>query len=80
MQEIPSDLITQSEAARLRGVTPEAIADLIKRKRLDAYDVAGRLHVRRSDILKFKNKKGGRPAKLKPRAAKKKGSRRDAKK
>lgn len=62
MKEFPKDLITQSEAARLRGVSPEAIADLIRRERLDSYEVAGRLHVRRRDVLKFEPKKGGRPA------------------
>ncbi|MBC8032286.1 MAG: helix-turn-helix domain-containing protein [Pyrinomonadaceae bacterium] len=63
MKEFPKDLITQSEAARLRGVSPEAIADLIRRGRLDTYEVAGRLHVRRSDIQKFKAQPGGRPPK-----------------
>ncbi len=61
MEEFPRDLITQSEAARLRGVSPEAIADLIRRGRLAAYVVAGRAHVRRSDVIKFKAEKGGRP-------------------
>jgi transposase len=65
MKEIPKDLVTQSEAARLRGITPEAIADLIRRGRLTAYDVAGRPHVRRSDVLKFRPARGGRPSKKK---------------
>lgn len=63
MEEFPRDLVTQSEAARLRGVSPEAIADLIRRGRLTTYLVAGRAHVRRSDVLKFKAEKGGRPRK-----------------
>ena len=62
MKEFPRDLITQSAAARLRGVSPEAIADLVRRNRLAGYDVAGRVHVRRSDVVKFKPQKGGRPA------------------
>jgi hypothetical protein len=71
LKEFPKDLITQSEAARLRGVSPEAIADLIRRKRLASYEVAGRAHVRRSEILKFKPEKGGRPVNIKNKSKKK---------
>lgn len=70
MKEFPKDLITQSEAARLRQVSPESIADLIRRGRLEAYEVAGRPHVRRSDVVKFKPEKGGRPKKGKKKGTK----------
>jgi hypothetical protein len=55
------DLITQAEAARLRGVTQVAIADLIKRGRLTPVDIAGRKHLRRSEVLDFTEKPAGRP-------------------
>jgi hypothetical protein len=56
------DLITQAEAARLRGVTPVAIADLIKRGRLTPVEIAGRRHLSRSEVLDFREKPAGRPA------------------
>jgi hypothetical protein len=56
------DLITQAEAARLRGVTQVAIADLIKRGRLSPVEIAGRKHLRRSELLRFKQKPAGRPS------------------
>jgi hypothetical protein len=57
-----ADLITQAEAARLRGVTPVAIADLIRRGRLSAIEIAGRKHLRRSEVISFEQKPAGRPA------------------
>ncbi len=56
------DLITQSEAARLREVTPEAIADLIRRGRLSVIEVGGRKFLRRSEVINFEAQAGGRPA------------------
>lgn len=56
------DLITQAEAARLRGVTQVAIADLIKRGRLTPIEIAGRKHLLRSEILGFIEKPAGRPS------------------
>lgn len=54
-------LITQAEAARLRGVTPVAILDLIRRGRLRAVEIAGLKLLRRSDVENFERKPGGRP-------------------
>lgn len=56
------DLITQAEAARLRGVTQVAIADLIRRGRLSPVEIAGRKHLRRADVLGFTEKPPGRPS------------------
>jgi excisionase family DNA binding protein len=55
------DLISQTEAARLRGVSPEAIADLIRRGRLSPVDVGGKRFLRRSEVESFEKQKGGRP-------------------
>lgn len=63
------DLITQTEAAKLRGVTSEAISDLIRRGRLKIVEVGGRKFLRRSEVLGFEPQKGGRPSK--PNTAKK---------
>ena len=58
-----SGLISQAEAARLRGVTRAAIADLIKRGKLRSVSVAGRALVYRSDIINYEQGEPGRPRK-----------------
>jgi hypothetical protein len=58
------DLISQAEAARLRSVTPVAIVDLIRRGRLQTVEIAGRKLLKRSDVLNFKVRQGGRPRNL----------------
>ena len=60
-----SDLISQAEAARLRGVTRAAISDLIKRDKLRSVNVAGRALVYRSEILNYEQGEPGRPRKAK---------------
>ncbi len=56
-----SDLISQSEAARLRGVTRAAIQDLVRRGRIRSVQVAGRALVYRSEIESYKTGVPGRP-------------------
>lgn len=63
------DLITTTKAAELRGVTQQAITDLIRRGRLQTVEIAGKRLLRRSEVLAFKKEKGGRPSTK--RAAKK---------
>jgi excisionase family DNA binding protein len=55
--------ISQAEAARMRGVSRQAIADLVKRQRLPTLKIGGRLLVRRKDIEQFVAKPAGRPPK-----------------
>jgi len=55
-----SDLISLTQAADLRGVSVQAIQDLIRRGRLEAVEVAGRRLLRRSDVINFKPEVGGR--------------------
>ncbi len=57
------NLITQAEAARLRGVSREAISDLVARGRLQSVEVAGTRLVRRSEVENFVEKRAGRPPK-----------------
>jgi hypothetical protein len=57
----PSDWITQAEAARLRGVSRQAIAGLIKSDRLRILDIGGRIFVNRQDVLTFQPSPAGRP-------------------
>lgn len=60
-----SDLITQADAARLRDVSREAIADLIVRGRLSTVEVGGQRFVKRSEIENFVVRKAGRPPQAK---------------
>jgi excisionase family DNA binding protein len=55
--------ISQAEAARIRGVSNQAIADLIVRRRLTTIKVAGRTLVLRSEIESFAARPKGRPPK-----------------
>ena len=56
-----TDLISQAEAARLRGVTRAAIQDLVRRGRIRAVDVGGRALVYRSEIANYEQGAPGRP-------------------
>lgn len=56
---IPNDLTRQAEAARLRGVSPAAIADLISRGRLKTYNVAGVPFVSRSEVMNLERQTPG---------------------
>ena len=56
--------ISQAEAARIRGVSNQAIADLIARGRLTTVHVAGKTLVLRSEVESFvPQPKLGRPPK-----------------
>ena len=59
MAENLEDLITQAEAARLRGVSRAAIAELIARGRLTGVSLLGKVWVKRSEILSFEKDKPG---------------------
>lgn len=56
-----SDLISQTEAARLRGVTRAAIQDLVRRRRIRSVNVGGRALVYRSEIESYEKGEPGRP-------------------
>lgn len=60
-----ADLISQAEAARLRGVTRAAIQDLVRRGRISSINVGGRALVRRSEIVNYEQGEPGRPPKAK---------------
>jgi hypothetical protein len=52
-------LISQAEAARIRGVTRSAIRDLIRRGRLVSVEIAGRSLVHKNDIESFERRSPG---------------------
>ncbi|WP_407641114.1 helix-turn-helix domain-containing protein [Bryocella elongata] len=71
------ELVSQAEAARIRGVSKQAIANLIKRGRLRTTTVARRILLHRSEVELFEAlPKTGRPPqesviKRKPRKSRK---------
>jgi excisionase family DNA binding protein len=65
-----SKLITQKEAAKIRGCTPQAINQLVQRGSLKSIEVGGRRLVFKDEVEKFQPSKGGRP-KAKGRATEK---------
>jgi hypothetical protein len=56
---IPNDLMRQSSAAKLRGVSPAAIAQLISRGRLKTYNIAGVQLVSRREVLNLERQTPG---------------------
>ena len=57
------DLITQKEAAEIRGVTSQSINDLVKRGKLTTVSIGKRKFLLRSEVKKYKPEVGGRPRK-----------------
>ncbi len=53
------ELISQAEAARLRGVSRAAIRSLVRRERLQAITVGGREFVDRREVERFEKEKPG---------------------
>jgi hypothetical protein len=56
-------LITPAQAARLRGVSVQAIVNLMDRERLPFLTIAGKRFLKSADVLSYKPDKGGRPSK-----------------
>lgn len=57
------DLITLAEAARLRGVTRQAIGKLVKNEKLKLVEIGGQPFLSRKEVADFKPGKSGRPKK-----------------
>lgn len=53
------DWISKSEAARVRGVSRQAIWELVNRGRLTTVAFAGRIYLDRSEVLNFKRRPRG---------------------
>ena len=66
------ELITQTEAAKVRGVSVAAINELVRRGRIRSKTVLGRRVVYRADVLAFE------PKTHKNRAAKKQSTKKKA--
>jgi hypothetical protein len=74
--ETAEDLITQAEAARIRGVTRAAIAYLIAQGRLRTYERFGVTFVSKREVEEYEPQKPG----PRPSASSKKGSKKGGKK
>jgi len=57
----PDDLIRQATAAKMRGVSPQAINRLIERGSLNTVVIDGLVFVYREEVEKYKPSVGGRP-------------------
>ncbi|MGP8260039.1 MAG: helix-turn-helix domain-containing protein [Acidobacteriaceae bacterium] len=55
--------VSQAEAARIRGVSRQAISRLIKKGRLQVLEIGGKVLLNRSEIEAFVPDPPGRPAK-----------------
>lgn len=55
--------MTASDAARLRGVSRQAIANLVRRGRLRTVEFGGKTFVNRTDVVTYVPDPGGRPRK-----------------
>jgi excisionase family DNA binding protein len=56
-----SDWVSQAEAARIRGVSRQAISRLIKKGRLRVFQIGGKVLLNRAEIEAFVPEKPGRP-------------------
>lgn len=59
----PDDWISQAEAARLRGVSRQAIAKLVRNERVRVLEIAGNTLVHRGDVESYEPLPSGRPKK-----------------
>jgi len=59
------DWISQAEAARIRGVSRQAISRLVQKGRLRTLSIGGHVLVSREDVKRFKPLDPGRPTKEK---------------
>ena len=56
-----SQWISQAEAARLRGVTRQAISKLIRKQKIKTLEVGGHVLVNRQEVLEYEGESAGRP-------------------
>jgi excisionase family DNA binding protein len=60
---VANEWVSQSEAARIRGVTPQAIGRLIKKERFRTLRIGGKVLLDRHEVENYKPKRTGRPRK-----------------
>ncbi len=61
---LPSEeWISQAEAARLRGVSRQAIARLVKKGRFRVFRIGGKVLLKRAEVKAYEPDRPGRPRK-----------------
>ena len=63
MKTDASELVSQREAAQMRGVSIQAIHELIKRGRFNTVEISGRQYLLRKEVEAFVPRRTGRPRK-----------------
>lgn len=71
----PKELVSQATAARMRGVSKQAIEGLIKRGRLTPVVIDDHTFLFKKEVEDYKPSVGGRPRKKAAKKASKKSSR-----
>ena len=61
----PAEWVSQAYAAKMRGVTRQAIADLVAKGRFTTLSIGGKTLLRRSEVEAFKPKPPGPSPKAK---------------
>ena len=61
----PDDIISQADAARIRGVTHQAIVNLVKNGKLHTMKLGGKVFLSRKEVEAYEPSVGGRPKKKK---------------
>lgn len=56
-----TDWITKADAARVRGVTRQAIGKLVKKGKFRVLEIAGHTFLNREDVESYQSEPGGRP-------------------
>ena len=59
----PSELVSQQEAAKIRGVTIQAIYSLIQHGKFNTVEISGRKYLLRKEVEAFVPRRTGRPRK-----------------
>jgi hypothetical protein len=67
----PDDMISQATAAKIRGVSHEAIRYLVKAGRFKVYMIDGKPFLSRREVEAYVPSKGGRPRKDKRKRSQK---------
>ena len=55
----PAEWVSQADAAKVRGVTRQAIADLVRKGRFTTLSIGGKILLKRSEVEEFKPKPPG---------------------
>lgn len=61
----PEEWVSQAHAAEMRGVTRQAIADLVAKGRFMTLSIGGKILLKRSEVEAFKPKRPGPSPKVK---------------